>query len=69
VLVPIPDVPISANVGKNIGRTSDGYWGIMKTTGISPASKPGVEAHGGYANTKALSEQFNIIDWTVGLLS
>ena len=66
---PIPGATVAVGAGGNIGCTSDGYWGVMATTGIAPVSAIGTEFHSGYAKTIALTDQFNIFDWFVGLFS
>ena len=67
--VPFPETPVAVGAGGNIGRTSDGYWGAMATIGVAPISAMGVELHGGYAKTKTITGQFNIIDWVTSWFS
>ena len=69
VCAPIPETPIAVSAGGNIGQTSDGYWGIMTTTGFAHANSIGWDLHAGYAKTTTITEQYNIIDVVVGLFS
>ena len=60
--IPIPYTPFAATVSANIGQTSDGYWGIMSSAGIAPATSAGGEVHGGYSYTHSWTPQINIFE-------
>ena len=68
VAVPIPACPaVAMGVGGNVGKTSDGYWGINGSLGIGTVTVAGVEFHGGYSKTTAFTKQFNIFEWVFSL--
>ena len=67
--VPNPTGVGSAGLAGNIGKTSDGYYGINGALGIGTTSATGAEVHGGYTDTVALTEQFNIVEWVASLFS
>ena len=58
---------VAIGVGGNVGKTSDGYYGFNGSVGIGTATAAGVEFHGGYSKTVALTEQFNIFEWVFSL--
>ncbi|MBQ5865475.1 MAG: hypothetical protein IIW56_02205 [Oscillospiraceae bacterium] len=58
---------VAVGVGGNVGKTSDGYWGIDGSLGIGTATAVGAEFHGGYSRTTALTKQFNIFEWILSL--
>ena len=69
VAVPNPACPAMAvGVGGNVGKTSDGYWGINGSLGIGTVTAAGAEFHGGYSRTVAITEQFNVVEWIISLL-
>ena len=64
VAVPNPACSaVAVGVGGNIGKTSDGYWGIDGSLGIGTGSAIGTEVHGGYSKTAAITKQFNVFEW------
>ena len=66
--VPNPTSPaVAVGVGGNVGRTSDGYWGINGNLGIGTVTAAGLEFHGGYSRTVALTKQFNVYEWIISL--
>ena len=67
--VPNPTGVGSVGLAGNVGQTSDGYWGVNGALGIGTTSAAGVEVHGGYTNTVALTEQFNVIEWIASFFS
>ena len=62
--IAIPCTPLAATGSANVGQTSDGYWGIMVSAGIAPASSVGSEFHGGYSYTHSWTPQINIFEIT-----
>ena len=69
IFVPNPTGVNSVGLGGNFGVTSDGYWGVNGSLGLGTTSAVGVDVHGGYTTTTALTEQFNVIDWIISLFS
>ena len=68
VAVPNPACPaVAVGVGGNVGKTSDGYWGINGSLGIGTVTAAGAEFHGGYSRTVAITEQFNVVEWIISL--
>ena len=68
IAVPNPACPaVAVGVGGNVGRTSDGYWGINGSLGIGTVTAAGIEFHGGYSKTAALTKQFNVFEWVFSL--
>lgn len=65
---PIPKTRISGGAGVGIAQTSDGYFGIITSKGISPGHHLSKEAHGGYSKTVPLTKKINLIEWTVDML-
>ena len=63
VAVPNPACPaVAVGAGGNVGKTSDGYWGINGSLGVGTVNSTGVELHGGYSKTVALTKQFNVFE-------
>ena len=69
VAVPNPACPtVAIGVGGNVGRTSDGYWGIDGSLGVGTVNAAGIEFHGGHTTTAALTKQFNVFEWFLSSL-
>lgn len=69
IYVPNPAGVGSAGVSGNVGRTSDGYWGVNGGIGVGTTSAAGADVHAGYSRTKALTKQVNIFDSFAKLLN
>ena len=64
VAVPNPAAPaVAVCVGGNVGKTSDGYWGLDANLGLGTVTAVGIEGHGGSTKTVAFTKQFNIYKW------
>ena len=62
IFVPNPTGVGAAGVSANVGQSSEGYWSVNGALGIGTKTAAGLEIHGGYTRTVALTEQFNLIE-------
>ena len=46
---------------------SSTYGGINGNLGIGTVTAAGLEFHGGYSRTVALTKQFNVYEWIISL--
>lgn len=69
IFVPDPGGIVSAGCSGNVGVTSDGYGGVSGSLGIGTVTAIGVDVHGGYTHTTALTDQYSKYGWLIKLIS
>ena len=60
--IPIIGLPIAVAGSANIAQTSDGYMGLVFSSGVAPAWAAGKEFHGGYSYAHAWTPAINVLD-------